>query len=77
MRRLLDLMRRADDRVALAPGVDLAAYRFVEEALTNTLKHAGPAQARVTIRYAATDLSWRSPTTGAPPALRPTTTAMA
>ena len=35
----------------LPPGVDLSAYRIVQEALTNTLKHAGPARARVTIRY--------------------------
>ena len=35
----------------LPPGVDLSAYRIVQEALTNTLKHAGPAKARVTIRY--------------------------
>jgi signal transduction histidine kinase len=33
------------------PGVDLTAYRIVQEALTNTLKHAGPASARVTVRY--------------------------
>jgi signal transduction histidine kinase len=86
MRRLLDLMRRGDEAVALAPqpslkqlpaliekvrmaglpvemrtegepqalapGVDLSAYRIVQEALTNALKHAGPARARVTIRYA-------------------------
>ena len=32
-------------------GVDLSAYRIVQEALTNTLKHAGPARAQVTIRY--------------------------
>jgi signal transduction histidine kinase len=38
---------------ALAPGVDLAAYRVVQEALTNAIKHAGPAHAWVTIRYAA------------------------
>jgi len=35
----------------LPPGVDLSAYRIVQEALTNTLKHAGPASARVVVRY--------------------------
>jgi signal transduction histidine kinase len=35
----------------LPPGVDLSAYRIVQEALTNTLKHAGPARATVTVRY--------------------------
>jgi signal transduction histidine kinase len=35
----------------LPPGVDLSAYRIVQEALTNTLKHAGPARATVTLRY--------------------------
>lgn len=35
----------------LPPGVDLSAYRIVQEALTNTLKHAGPAHADVMIRY--------------------------
>jgi signal transduction histidine kinase len=29
----------------------LSAYRIVQEALTNTLKHAGPAQAQLTICY--------------------------
>ena len=37
----------------LSPGVDLAAYRVVQEALTNALKHAGAARAQVSIRYGA------------------------
>jgi signal transduction histidine kinase len=41
---------------ALSPGVDLAAYRIVREALTNAVKHAGPARAQVVLRYAADQL---------------------
>ena len=85
MRRLLGLLRRSDEELALAPqpslrelgrlveqvrgaglpvqvaiegearelppGVDLSAYRIVQEALTNALRHAGPARARVLLRY--------------------------
>jgi signal transduction histidine kinase len=39
------------DPVALPPGVDLSAYRIVQEALTNALKHAGPTTARVLVAY--------------------------
>ncbi len=35
----------------LPPGIDLTAYRIVQEALTNAIKHAGPANAHVTVRY--------------------------
>ncbi|HEX2743846.1 MAG TPA: sensor histidine kinase [Streptosporangiaceae bacterium] len=35
----------------LAPGVDLAAYRIVQEALTNTVRHSGASQAAVTVSY--------------------------
>ena len=44
-------------RRPLAPALDLAAYRVVQEALTNTLKHAGASRARVTIRYRASELA--------------------
>ncbi|HSI96988.1 MAG TPA: ATP-binding protein, partial [Gaiellaceae bacterium] len=35
---------------------DLSAYRIVQEALTNALKHAGPATARVAVRYGEGEL---------------------
>jgi signal transduction histidine kinase len=62
---LVSQMREADlpvelriegEAEPLPPGVDLSAYRIVQEALTNTLKHAGPARARVTIRYGNDDV---------------------
>ena len=103
MRRLLGMLRRSDDELALAPqpsidhldtlvaqvrdagmpvelsvegeprplppGVDLSAYRIVQEALTNALKHAGPASARVTVRYGRDELDIEVSDDGtAPPA---------
>jgi signal transduction histidine kinase len=44
-------------RKPLPPGLDLAAYRIVQEALTNTLKHAGASQANVALRYGIGELS--------------------
>jgi signal transduction histidine kinase len=98
MRRLLGMLRRDEEEIALAPqpnlrhlealaaqvreagldvelsvegepvelppGVDLSAYRIVQEALTNVLKHAGPATARVVIRYGDDDLELEIADTG-------------
>ncbi|MGH3211937.1 MAG: sensor histidine kinase, partial [Trebonia sp.] len=35
----------------LAPGTDLAAYRIIQEALTNTVRHSGADDAAVTLCY--------------------------
>lgn len=86
MRRLVGVLRRADEEASLAPqpslehveklveqtrdsglptelriegetttlpqGIDLTAYRLVQEGLTNALKHANATQAEVVVRYA-------------------------
>jgi signal transduction histidine kinase len=45
------------DPLPVPPGLDLSAYRIVQEALTNVLKHAGPdARARVELVYGPDDL---------------------
>jgi signal transduction histidine kinase len=43
----------------LPPSVDQAAYRIVQESLTNARKHAGPARAHVRLRYADDGLTVR------------------
>lgn len=47
------------ERRPLDPGVDLSAYRIVQEALTNVLKHAAGARARVELAYGPSDLDIR------------------
>jgi signal transduction histidine kinase len=44
------------DPQPLPPGKDLAAYRVVQEALTNAIKHAGAAQTSVTVRWEPSSL---------------------
>ena len=39
------------ERRELPVGIELSAYRIVQEALTNALKHAGDARATVNVRY--------------------------
>jgi signal transduction histidine kinase len=40
----------------LTPGLDLAAYRIIQEGLTNARRHAGPARVTVAIAYGDPDL---------------------
>ncbi len=42
--------------VALPRGIDLSAYRIVQEGLTNALKHARATNADVTVRYRPDEL---------------------
>ncbi len=54
------------ERQELPLGLELTAYRIVQEALTNTLKHAGDARADVVVRYGpdAIELEVRDDGTG-------------
>ena len=52
----VDLRTEGEPR-AVSAGVGLAAYRIVQEALTNVIKHAGPAHASVLVRYTDQDLT--------------------
>jgi signal transduction histidine kinase len=47
------------ERRSLDPGVELSAYRIIQEALTNALKHAPGARARVDVRYGPSALEVR------------------
>jgi signal transduction histidine kinase len=63
-------LRVHGDPVELPPGLDLTAYRIVQEAVTNTLKHSHAHQAQVEVCYELSDLrlevrdDGRGPTTG-------------
>ena len=53
----------------LSPGLDLVAFRVVQEALTNAIKHAGPARAVVRVTFTAGALELEISDTGRGPAL--------
>jgi signal transduction histidine kinase len=42
--------------VPLPAAADLAAYRIIQESLTNTIRHAGPATATVSVSYTSDDV---------------------
>jgi len=51
----------------LPPAVDLAAYRIIQESLTNAIRHAGPATATVRINYGPSEMDLCISDTGAGP----------
>jgi signal transduction histidine kinase len=55
------------DPAPLDPGVALTVYRIVQEALTNTLKHAGTATAAVSLRFDRQGVDVRISDTGRGP----------
>jgi signal transduction histidine kinase len=60
---------------ALPPGVDVTAYRIVQEALTNALRHAPGSQARVDVLYEESSVTVQVTDTGARPGAEPATAA--
>jgi signal transduction histidine kinase len=49
-------LREEGERGEVAQGVDLAAFRIVQEALTNVRRHAGRVPTTVGVRYAADEI---------------------
>src|SRR5207244_13289844 len=64
-------LRVEGERRELPLGIELSAYRIVQEALTNALKHAGEARAAVHVRYGVDSLELEilDDGAGAPPPL--------
>jgi signal transduction histidine kinase len=60
-------VRIEGERRSLPPTLDLSAFRILQEGLTNALKHAGPARAEVTVRYADDSLEVEIVDTGTAP----------
>src|SRR5262249_26341872 len=61
----------------LPPGLDLAAYRVVQEALTNVIKHSGKSRTIVRLDYREADLVVEVADTGRPiPAAGPAPSAV-
>ena len=48
----------------MPPALDLVVYRVAQEALTNAMKHAGPAQARIVVTFGMNDLELEIVDTG-------------
>jgi signal transduction histidine kinase len=69
----LDALVAGVTAATLPPAVDLAAYRIVQESLTNAIRHAGPATAIVHITYGPNELSLHITDTGWGPPATPTT----
>jgi signal transduction histidine kinase len=51
----------------LPPGIDLTAFRVVQEALTNVLKHGGAARAHVRVRFESDAVELEITNSGRPP----------
>jgi signal transduction histidine kinase len=60
------------ERAGIPPGVQVSAYRIVQESLTNTLRHAGAQRAEVELRIVGGDLVVEVRDDGRPTVSRPT-----
>jgi signal transduction histidine kinase len=60
----VELHREGDPAATLPPDIDLAAYRIVQEALTNALKHGGRGPTTVTVQFALHSLALEIESTG-------------